>query len=127
MTNEEIRNALQDAIKGERVMLFMKGSPEQPRCGFSARVVSMLDAMGTEYSALDILPDPRIRQELSDLSGWPTIPQLFVNGELVGGCDIITEMFEAGELADTLGVPQPELEQAPSAAAPGQSPPLQIG
>src|SRR3954453_20723315 len=127
MTNEEIRNALQDAIKGERVMLFMKGSPEQPRCGFSARVVSMLDAMGTEYSALDILPDPRIRQELSDLSGWPTIPQLFVNGELVGGCDIITEMFESGQLPAPLGVPQPEAEQAPSAAAPGQSPPLQIG
>jgi monothiol glutaredoxin len=127
MTNEEIRDELQKAIKGERVMLFMKGTPDQPRCGFSARVVSMLDAMGTEYSALDILPDPRIRQELSGLSGWPTIPQLFVNGELVGGCDIVTEMFETGELADTLGVPQPELEQAPAAQAPGQSPPLQIG
>ncbi len=127
MTNEEIRDELQKAIKGERVMLFMKGTPDQPQCGFSARVVSMLDSMGTEYSALDILPDPRIRQELSGLSGWPTIPQLFVNGELVGGCDIVTEMFETGELADTLGVPQPELEQAPATPAPGQSPPLQIG
>jgi monothiol glutaredoxin len=127
MTNEEIRDELQKAIKGERVMLFMKGTPDQPRCGFSARVVSMLDTMGTEYSALDILPDPRIRQELSGLSGWPTIPQLFVNGELVGGCDIVTEMFETGELADTLGVQQPEVEQAPAEAAPGQSPPLQIG
>ncbi len=127
MTNEEIRDQLQQAIKGERVMLFMKGTPDEPRCGFSARIVSMLDVMGTEYSALDILPDPRIRQELSELSGWPTIPQLFVNGELVGGCDIVTEMFETGELADTLGVPQPELEQAPAAQAPGQSPPLQIG
>ena len=68
---------------------------------------------GVEYAALDILPDPRIRQELSALSGWPTIPQLFVDGELVGGCDIVTEMFESGELAETLGVPQPELEQAP--------------
>jgi monothiol glutaredoxin len=127
MTNEEIKEALQQAIKGERVMLFMKGEPDQPRCGFSAQIVSILDAMGTEYSAVDVLPDPRIRQELSGLSGWPTIPQLFVNGELVGGCDIVTEMFESGELADTLGVPQPELEQAPPAAAPGQSPPIQIG
>ena len=60
--------------------------------------------MGVDYGALDILPDPRIRQELSALSGWPTIPQLFVDGELVGGCDIVTEMFESGELAETLGV-----------------------
>jgi len=127
MTDEQIRDELQKAIKGERVMLFMKGTPDEPRCGFSRQVVSILDAMGTEYSALDILPDPRIRQELSAISNWPTIPQLFVNGELVGGCDIITEMYQAGELADTLGVEQPEIEQAPAAPAPGQSPPLQIG
>ena len=126
MTNEEIRDQLQKAIEGERVMLFMKGTPDQPRCGFSAQIVSILEAMGTEYAALDILPDPRIRAELSGLSGWPTIPQLFVKGELVGGCDIVTEMFESGELSETLGVPQPELEQAPQAATPGQSPPLQI-
>jgi monothiol glutaredoxin len=126
MTDEEIRDQLQKAIKGERVMLFMKGTPDQPGCGFSAQVVSILEAMGAEYAALDILPDPRIRAELSGLSGWPTIPQLFVNGELVGGCDIVTEMFESGELSEALGVPQPELEQAPTAATPGQSPPLQI-
>ena len=77
----------------------MKGTPEAPRCGFSARSVAALEALGTPFAAVDILPDPRIRQELSALSNWPTIPQLFVRGELVGGCDIITEMYESGELA----------------------------
>jgi monothiol glutaredoxin len=127
MTNEEIRNELQKAINGEHVMLFMKGTPEQPRCGFSAQIVGILEATGAQYSALDVLPDPRIRQELSALSNWPTIPQLFVDGTLVGGCDIVTEMFEAGELAETLGVPEPE---AAIAERPGpgqaQAPPLQI-
>ena len=127
VTEEQIRDEVLDAIKQHHVMLFMKGVPEAPRCGFSMQVVQILDTLGTEYAAMDILPDPRIRQVLSAESGWPTIPQLFVNGELVGGCDIVTEMFETGELADALGVPQPELEQAPAAQAPGQSPPLQIG
>jgi monothiol glutaredoxin len=112
MTNEEIRDAIQKAIGEEHVMLFMKGTPEAPRCGFSARTCAILNAMGVEYSALDILPDPRIREELSGLSGWPTIPQLFVDGQLVGGCDIVTEMFESGELAETLGVPQPDSASA---------------
>jgi monothiol glutaredoxin len=127
MTNEEIRNELQKAINGEHVMLFMKGTPEQPRCGFSAQVVGILEATGAEYSALDVLPDPRIRQELSALSNWPTIPQLFVDGTLVGGCDIVTEMFEAGELTETLGVPEPEAAVA-ERTEPGQAqaPPLQI-
>ena len=108
MTNEEIRNALQKAIGEEQVMLFMKGTPDTPRCGFSARMVAMLGALGVEYAALDILPDPRIREQLSAISNWPTIPQLFVNGELVGGCDIVTEMYETGELAQALGVEAPE-------------------
>ena len=82
-------------------MLFMKGTPEQPACGFSMRTSGALNALGVKYAALDILPDPRIREELSALSGWPTIPQLFVDGELVGGCDIVMEMFESGELAET--------------------------
>jgi monothiol glutaredoxin len=112
MTNEEIRNALQKAIGEEKVMLFMKGTPDAPRCGFSARVVAMLGALGVEYAALDILPDPRIREELSAVSNWPTVPQLFVNGELVGGCDIATEMFQSGELAQMLGVEQPEIASA---------------
>jgi monothiol glutaredoxin len=105
----------------------MKGTPERPACGFSARTVAALEATGAPFAAVDILPDPRIRQELSALSQWPTIPQLFVKGELVGGCDIVTEMYETGELAETLGVEPPASapEHAPAAAEPG-APPLTI-
>ncbi len=112
-TENPIREAIAEAIRDHEVILFMKGTPEQPMCGFSARTVAALDALGKPFAAVDVLPDPRIRQELSGLSSWPTIPQLFVNGELVGGCDIVTEMYESGELAETLGVEQPD--EAPDA------------
>ena len=127
MTNDEIRDFIQTAIEENRVMLFMKGTPHQPACGFSARTAAALNALGVQYAALDILPDPRIRQELSAISEWPTIPQLFVDGKLVGGCDIVTEMYESGELSELLGVePAPEQQpQAPAAEAP-QSAPLGI-
>jgi monothiol glutaredoxin len=97
-----IRDAIQEAIAEHKVILFMKGTPEAPACGFSARTVAMLQALDAPFAAVDILPDPRIRQELSAISQWPTIPQLFVDGELVGGCDIVTEMYESGELAQAL-------------------------
>jgi monothiol glutaredoxin len=128
MSDNAISEALQEAIRDHEVILFMKGTPERPMCGFSARTVAALDATGKEFAAVDVLPDPRIRQELSALSNWPTIPQLFVKGELVGGCDIITEMYESGELAEVLGVQPPAdaPEHAPAAAEPG-APPLQIG
>ena len=113
MTNTEIHDFIDNAIKENEVMLFMKGTPHQPACGFSARTSACLNALGVKYAALDILPDPRIREELSSISGWPTIPQLFVNGELVGGCDIVTEMYESGELAEKLGVEQPEDDVEP--------------
>ena len=116
-----IRDAIQQAIDEHSVILFMKGTPEQPACGFSARTVAALQALGTPFAAVDILPDPRIREQLSAISNWPTIPQLFVGGDLVGGCDIVTEMFESGELAQTLGVEQPEdaaTPEAETAAAP---------
>jgi monothiol glutaredoxin len=127
MSENPIGDAIQEAIRDHEVILFMKGTPERPMCGFSARTVAALDAIGKEFAAVDILPDPRIRQELSALSNWPTIPQLFVKGELVGGCDIITEMYESGELAEVLGVQPPAdaPEHAPVAAEPG-APPLQI-
>jgi monothiol glutaredoxin len=126
-TGNPIRDEIAKAISEHDVILFMKGRPEQPMCGFSARTVAALDALGASYAAVDVLPDPRIRQELSAISNWPTIPQLFVNGELVGGCDIVTEMYETGELAGTLGVQPPSdaPEEAPVAAEPG-APPLQI-
>ena len=120
---QQIREAIQDAISSNDVLLFMKGTPDAPRCGFSARTVAALESLGAEYAAVDILPDPRIRQELSALSNWPTIPQLFVKGELVGGCDIVTEMYESGELAQALGVEQPS-EAASADAVDGA--PLQI-
>ncbi|MDP8923574.1 MAG: Grx4 family monothiol glutaredoxin [Chloroflexota bacterium] len=107
-------------------MLFMKGTPHAPACGFSARTAAILNTLNVEYAALDILPDPRIRQELSALSQWPTIPQLFVDGKLVGGCDIVTEMYESGELAGVLGVEQPAAEEAPETpqSAPAQQGPI---
>ena len=127
MSENPVRDAIQEAISDHEIILFMKGTPEQPMCGFSARTSAALEALGTEYAAVDVLPDPRIRQELSALSNWPTIPQLFVRGELVGGCDIVTEMYETGELAQVIGV-QPPADapaEAPVAAEPG-APPLQI-
>ncbi|MBA2261682.1 MAG: Grx4 family monothiol glutaredoxin [Solirubrobacterales bacterium] len=126
MSDTQIRDAIQEAIRDNEVVVFMKGTPQQPMCGFSARTVAALQEMQTPFAAVDILPDPRIRQELSGLSGWPTIPQLFVRGELIGGCDIIVEMYESGELAQTLGVeaPQEAPEQAPE-AAPQAAPILQ--
>jgi monothiol glutaredoxin len=97
-----IREAIAQAIAEHKVILFMKGTPEAPACGFSARTVAALQALDTPFAAVDVLPDPRIRQELSAISDWPTIPQLFVDGELLGGCDIVTEMYESGELAQAL-------------------------
>jgi len=117
-----IRAAIADAIQQNDVILFMKGTPDAPACGFSMRTVAALKALEANFAAVDVLPDARIRQELSALSQWPTIPQLFVRGELVGGCDIVTEMYETGELAELLGVE----DGAPEAAAIGDSAPLQI-
>jgi monothiol glutaredoxin len=127
MTDSEnpLRDSIHQAIAENPVLLFMKGTPEQPMCGFSARTVAILQAVGRPFAAVDILPDPRIRQELSALSNWPTIPQLFVDGELVGGCDIVTEMFESGELQQTLGVEEtPQPVQEPATTPDG--PPLSI-
>jgi len=94
-----LRDAIAEAIRDNEVILFMKGVPEAPACGFSARATACLQALDVPFAAVDVLPDPRIRQELSALSNWPTIPQLFVKGELIGGSDIIMEMYESGELA----------------------------
>jgi len=106
-----IREAIAEAISEHETILFMKGTPEAPACGFSARTVAILQSLQAPFAAVDILPDPRIRQELSAVSGWPTIPQLFHEGELIGGCDIVTEMYESGELADALGVEAAPVEE----------------
>jgi monothiol glutaredoxin len=123
----EIRDAIAQAISEHPVILFMKGTPEQPMCGFSARTVSALEGVGARFAAVDILPDPRIRQELSALSDWPTIPQLFVNGQLIGGADIVAEMYESGELAPALGLEQPDEAPAEApAAVPPAGPPAPL-
>jgi monothiol glutaredoxin len=94
----ETRSRIARAIGSDRVVLFMKGTRDFPQCGFSARVVQMLDRLVPEYTTVDVLADPAIRQGIKDFSSWPTIPQLYVAGEFIGGCDIITEMFQSGEL-----------------------------
>jgi monothiol glutaredoxin len=128
MTDEAtnpMRDAIQSAISENPVILFMKGTPDQPACGFSARTVAILQSVGQPFAAVDVLPDARIRQELSALSNWPTIPQLFVDGELVGGCDIVTEMYQSGELQEALGLEAPAGAEAPE-PEPAQAPPLSI-
>ncbi len=124
-TSNPMRDAIQSAIAENPVILFMKGTPDQPACGFSARTVATLQSLNTPFAAVDILPDPRIRQELSALSNWPTIPQLFIDGELVGGCDIVMEMYQSGELQQALGVEAASEPEAPTAGEP-ESAPLSI-
>jgi monothiol glutaredoxin len=123
-TTNPIRDAIAEAISDNEAILFMKGTPDQPMCGFSARTSAALQALGAPFAAVDILPDPRIRQELSALSGWPTIPQLFVDGELVGGADIVAEMYESGELAQVLKVEQPAEAPAVAPAGAGEGGPV---
>jgi len=94
----DIKTRLTNLINQAKVMLFMKGNREEPRCGFSAKVVKALDGTGISYETFDILRDQTVRQELKTFSDWPTYPQLYVKGELIGGCDIILEMSESGEL-----------------------------
>ena len=128
----ELKAKVEEIIRDNEVLLFMKGTPEMPRCGFSMRVVGMLERLGIEYGAVDVLPalDP-LREATGEISDWRTFPQLYVKGELVGGCDIVEEMFESGELAQALGVAQPADAAAPEAdrmvpGGPQQSPPLQV-
>jgi monothiol glutaredoxin len=121
-----MREAIQGAIAENPVILFMKGTPDSPACGFSARTVAVLQSLGAPFAAVDILPDPRIRQELSALSGWPTIPQLFVEGELVGGCDIVMEMYQSGELQTVLGLDAPAPGEAAENAEPASAEPAPL-
>ena len=95
---DDARARIDTAVKGSDVLLFMKGTPLFPQCGFSSRAIAILDHLGVEYGSVDVLQDQGVRQGIKDYSDWPTIPQLYVKGEFVGGCDIIREMFQAGEL-----------------------------
>jgi monothiol glutaredoxin len=100
--SDALRDRIKDVIDNEPVALFMKGTPQMVMCGNSARALEALRSLGAPVSAVNILPDPEIRQELSAVSGWPTIPQVFVRGELVGGADICEELLASGELGETL-------------------------
>jgi len=93
---------IQKAIDSSEVMLFMKGTPLFPQCGFSARVVQILKHSGVQFASVNVLEDPEIRDGIKTFSNWPTIPQLYVKGEFIGGCDIITEMYQSGELSALL-------------------------
>ena len=97
-----IEDTIKEQIKSNPILIYMKGNPNQPQCGFSARATQMLMSCGQKFAYVDILSNPEIRATLPKVSEWPTFPQLFVDGELVGGCDIMTEMFEAGELKKLL-------------------------
>src|SRR5918912_2891535 len=130
--NPDLKQKVQELLEQNRVLLFMKGTPEAPRCGFSMRVVGVLDHLGVEYGAVDVLPllEP-LRETTGEIADWRTFPQLYVNGELVGGCDIIEEMFESGELAELVGAEQPADAELPAdegilPGGPQQSPPIQV-
>jgi monothiol glutaredoxin len=110
-----IEQFIDNEVKRNDVVLFMKGTPQAPMCGFSGQVVQILDHLGVSYKGLDVLGSDDLRQGIKSYSNWPTIPQLYVKGEFVGGCDIIREMFQAGELLALLkkkGVPVKESAQA---------------
>ncbi len=122
VTEPELKQKVEELIRDHEVLLFMKGTPEQPQCGFSLRVVGVLDSMGVEYAALDVLPalNP-LREATGEIADWRTFPQLYVKGDLVGGADIIEEMAESGELADLLDAPQPSADADSSASRPGSA------
>ncbi len=102
MASKETLDQIGEAVRSNPVILFMKGSPEAPQCGFSAQVVQILSGYGVPYATADVLRFPDVRDGIKEFANWPTIPQLYVNGEFVGGCDIIIEMHEAGELGELL-------------------------
>jgi monothiol glutaredoxin len=130
MADPQLKAKVEELIRDNPVLLFMKGTPDMPRCGFSMRVVGVLEQLGVDYGAVDVLPILQpLREVTAEIADWQTFPQLYVNGELVGGCDIVEEMFETGELSALLGVEQPAEAELPEPqrivpGGPQQSPPL---
>ena len=98
----DTRTRIEEILKSDKVVLFMKGTPEAPQCGFSATVVQILDQLLPEYTTVNVLADPEIREGIKEYASWPTIPQLYVNGEFQGGCDIVRELYASGELEKLL-------------------------
>lgn len=129
MADQELTDRVKELLAEHEVLLFMKGTPAAPRCGFSMRIAQIMEKTGVEYGAVDVLPVMQpLREVTAELSDWETFPQLYVNGELVGGTDIVEEMFENGELVALLGVEQPAPdEDEPAGESDGySSPPMQI-
>jgi monothiol glutaredoxin len=131
MEESTLKDRVEQLIAENRILLFMKGTPDAPACGNSMRAIAALEPYGVEYAALDVLPalEP-LREVTGEIADWRTFPQLYVNGKLVGGADIVEEMNESGELAEVLGVEQPDqpmsAKQELKADNPQQSPPIQI-
>ena len=96
--SRDIQKEIDQLVKHNKIFLFMKGTPQGPQCGFSAQVIQILNTCGHPYGSADVLADPEMRQGIKDYSDWPTIPQLFINGEFIGGCDITTNLYQSGEL-----------------------------
>jgi monothiol glutaredoxin len=103
----DAKSRIDELVKSNDIVLFMKGTPLFPQCGFSSRAVTILDRLGVKYETVDVLQDPEVRAGIKEYSDWPTVPQLYVKGEFVGGSDIMMEMFESGELQDLLRAPSP--------------------
>ena len=112
--NSDVKEKIENTIQSNRVTLFMKGTPAFPQCGFSNQTVQVLQHYGVEFGSVNVLDDPAIREGIKEFSNWPTIPQLYVDGEFVGGCDILMEMHGNGELEALLGVARPTPQNAPS-------------
>ncbi|MBL8670917.1 MAG: Grx4 family monothiol glutaredoxin [Alphaproteobacteria bacterium] len=112
MSDNQVAERIESDIKSNDVVLYMKGTPVFPQCGFSAAVVQVLSHMGVKFKGVNVLEDPSIRQGIKEFSNWPTIPQLYVKGEFVGGCDIVREMFQSGELQDLLKAKGVQVSQA---------------
>jgi len=110
----DILETIKEQVENNAILIYMKGSPDQPQCGFSAQTTQILKACGERFAFIDILANPDIRASLPQYSNWPTFPQLFVEGELVGGCDIVTEMYENGELQPMVKQAARRAEQADS-------------
>lgn len=102
----DVKEKIKQQIASDKVVLYMKGTPQAPLCGFSAQAVRLLNATGTKFATFDVLSDPEVRQGLKEYSNWPTFPQLYVNGELVGGCDIMTDLYQKGELQQLIAKAQ---------------------
>lgn len=107
----ETKKAIESIIESDKVVLFMKGNRDQPQCGFSAKVVRILDQLVEDYTTFDVLSEPNIREGIKEFASWPTIPQLYISKEFMGGCDIVSEMFESSELHKALGLDAIEVEK----------------